>query len=59
LLASGDISGGVAIEDWTGVHFKGNEIYRVVSAKRRARAYSLRAVHGSVQEVPLKTEYLP
>jgi peptidase E len=59
LLASGDISGGVAIEDWTGVHFKGNEIYRVVSAKRGARAYSLRAVHGSVQEVPLKTEYLP
>jgi peptidase E len=59
LLASGDISGGVAIEDWTGVHFKSNEIYRVVSAKRGARAYSLRAVHGSVQEVPLKTEYLP
>jgi dipeptidase E len=58
LLASGEISAGIAIEDWTGVHFKGSEIYRVVAAKRGARAYSLRAVHGSVQEVPLPAEFL-
>jgi dipeptidase E len=58
LLASGEISAGIAIEDWTGVHFKGNEIYRVVTSKRGARAYSMRAVHGSVQEVPLPAEFL-
>ena len=58
LLASGEISAGIAIEDWTGVHFKGSEIYRVVAAKRGARAYRLRAVYGSVQEVPLPAEFL-
>ena len=58
LLANGEISAGVAIEDWTGVHFKGSEIHRVISSKRGARAYSMRAVHGSVQEVPLPGEFL-
>ena len=58
LLANGEIFAGVAIEDWTGVHFKGSEIHRVISSKRGARAYSMRAVHGSVQEVPLPGEFL-
>jgi dipeptidase E len=58
LLASGEISAGVAIEDWSGVHFKGSEIHRVVTSKRGARAYSLRVVHGSVQEVPLPAEFI-
>jgi dipeptidase E len=58
LLANGEILAGVAIEDWTGVHFKGSEIHRVISSKRGARAYSMRAVHGSVQEVPLPGEFL-
>ena len=58
LLANGEIFAGVAIEDWTGVHFKGSEIHRVISSKRGARAYSMRAVHGSVQEVPMPGEFL-
>lgn len=58
LLASGEISAGVAIEDWTGVHFKDTQIYRVVTSKRGARAYSMHAVHGSVQEAPLPAEFL-
>jgi dipeptidase E len=58
LLASGEISAGIAIEDWTGVHFVGTEIHKVIASKRGARAYSLRAVHGSVQEVPLTAEFL-
>jgi dipeptidase E len=58
LLADGEIADGVAIEDWTGVHFIGTEINRVVSSKPGARAYSLRAVNGSVQEAPLSVEYL-
>ena len=58
LLASGEISPGVAIEDWTGVHFKNTEIHSVVTSKRGARAYSMRVAHGSVQEVSLPGEFL-
>jgi dipeptidase E len=58
LLASGEISPGVAIEDWTGVHFIGTELYRVVASKSGARAYNLRTVNGSVQETPLPVHYL-
>ena len=58
LLAAGEISAGVAIEDWTGVHFIGTEIHKVIASKRGARAYSMRAAHGSVQEVPLASDYL-
>ena len=58
LLASGEVSAGIAIEDWTAVHFKGTEIHRAVTSKRGARAYNMRAVYGSVQEVPLVAEFL-
>jgi peptidase E len=58
LLAAGEIAAGIAIEDWTGVHFKGTEIHRVVASKRGARAYRMGTAHGSVQEVPLPGEYL-
>lgn len=58
LLAAGEIVAGVAIEDWTGVHFKDTEIYKVIASKRGARAYNMRAVYGSVQEVALPSEFL-
>ena len=58
LLASGEIAAGVAIEDWTGVHFIGSALHRVIAPKRGARAYSVRSVYGSVQEVPLPVEYI-
>jgi peptidase E len=58
LLAGGAISAGVAIEDWTGVHFKDTKIHNVIASKRGARAYTLRAVYGSVQEVALASEFL-
>jgi peptidase E len=58
LLAAGEIYAGVAIEDWTGVHFVGTEIHKVIASKRGARAYSMRAAHGSVQEVPLPGDFL-
>jgi peptidase E len=58
LLAANEISAGVAIEDWTGVHFVGTQVHKVISSKRGARAYSMRAVHGSVQEVALSSEFL-
>ena len=58
LLAAGDIAAGVAIEDWTGVHFIGDTIHKVIASKRGARAYSVRVAQGSVQEVALPVEYL-
>jgi peptidase E len=58
LLSSGEIAAGIAIEDWTGVHFVGTNLHRVVTSKCGARAYSMRAVYGSVQEVPLPVEVL-
>ena len=58
-LAAGELAAGVAIEDWVGVHFKGTEIHRVIASREGARAYSVRSVYGSVQEVPLTVEYLP
>jgi dipeptidase E len=58
LLANGAIAAGIAIEDWTAVHFIGTQIHRVIAVKAGARAYSLRVVYGSVQEVPLPVEYL-
>jgi dipeptidase E len=58
LLAGSAIAPGVAIEDWTAVHFLGIERYRVVASRGGSRAYSMRNVYGSVQEVPLPVEYL-
>ncbi len=58
LLAGAEIAPGVAIEDWTAVHFSGVKRYRVVASRAGARAYSMRNVYGSVQEVPLAVEYL-
>jgi dipeptidase E len=58
LLASEEIAAGIAIEDWAAVHFLGVERTRVVAARAGARAYSMRNVYGSVQEVPLPVEYL-
>jgi peptidase E len=58
LLASGEIAAGIAIEDWTGVHFIGTNLHRIVTSRRGARAYSMRAVYRSVQEVPLPVEVL-
>jgi dipeptidase E len=58
LLLSGKISAGVAIEDWTAVHYRHTELDRVIAAKAGARAYSVGAVYGAAQEVPLPVEYL-
>lgn len=58
LLSSGEIAAGVAIEDWCGVHFIDGAIHKVIASKRGAHAYSLRLAHGSVQEVPLESEFL-
>jgi peptidase E len=58
LMLSGEVSPGVAIEDWTAVHYKGTGVHRVVTSKPGARAYTVRSVFGSVQEVPLSAHLL-
>jgi hypothetical protein len=58
LLANEEIAAGIAIEDWTAVHFSGVDRSHVIAARAGARAYALRNVYGSVQEVPLPVEYL-
>ena len=58
LLANGEIAAGIAIEDWTGVHFKDSELFTVVASKPGAKAYKLGIVHASVEEVPLPVQYL-
>ena len=58
LLAAGEIAAGVAIEDWTAIHYRDSELHRVISSKRGARAYTMRSVHGSVQEVALPVDFL-
>lgn len=57
-LIKGEISPGIAIEDWAAAHFKDTELQTVVASKTGAKAYSLRTVNGSVQEVPLPAKYL-
>ena len=58
LLTAGEISPGVAIEDWAAIHYRDIELHRVITSKRGARAYRMRCVYGSVHEVALATEYL-
>ncbi|HWP57781.1 MAG TPA: peptidase E [Candidatus Acidoferrales bacterium] len=58
LLAAGEIAAGVAIEDWTAVHFKGVEFHRAVSAHGGTKAYRVRVVNGSVEEVALPVDDL-
>jgi hypothetical protein len=58
LIAGGQMAAGIAIEDWTGVHYRGTERCRIVSAKLGSRAYAVAVAHGSVQETPLAVDYL-
>jgi peptidase E len=58
LLAAGEIAAGVALEDWTAIHYVGTELNRVIAARRGARTYGMRVAYGSVQEVPLPVIYL-
>jgi len=50
--------GGVAIEDWTGVHFKGGEIHRVHSFQAGAQAYSMRAFTVRCRKYRCPAEFL-
>jgi peptidase E len=57
LLSQGSILPGVAIDDWTGVHFVDTEIHRVIATKPAA-AYRLTINGGAVIETPLDVHRL-
>jgi peptidase E len=50
--------GGYAADDGAALHFVGEELARVVSSRRAARAYRVDAVDGVVAELPLPVTYL-
>ncbi len=58
LVLGGEISPGLAIDDGTAVHFVGDEIHRVVSAKEGAGAYRVSVEDASVREDGLKVQGL-
>ncbi len=57
LLSQKSILPGVAIDDWTGVHFVDTEIHRVIATKPAA-AYRLTINGGAVIETPLDVHRL-
>ncbi|HWT24180.1 MAG TPA: peptidase E [Solirubrobacteraceae bacterium] len=50
--------GGYAAEDGAALHFVGEELARVVTSRREARAYRVDAAAGEVVELPLAATYL-
>jgi dipeptidase E len=56
LLRSGELLPGLAIDDGAAVHFRGDEIHRVVTSRAGATAYRVRASDGAVREEPLSAE---
>jgi len=56
LLLDRSIIPGIAIDDGVGVHFRGNEPYRVVTPREKASAYQVGVVDGAVQEGPIPIE---
>jgi peptidase E len=52
------MSGGFAVEDGVGLHFRGTCLERVVSSRPQGRAFMVRRHGARVRETPLDTEYL-
>ena len=52
-LLDQSITPGVAIDDGVGVHFRGTDLYRVVTPREKAAAYHVHVVDGAVQEEPI------
>ena len=57
-LAEGRILPGYAIDDDAALHFREDQVVRVVAARRDAGAYRLQVSNGAVTEEPLSADYL-
>ena len=61
-VRKGELSAGYAAEDGAALHFFSQELFKVVTSRPNATAYSLRLVDGSdgdVEEFALRAELLP
>ena len=53
LVSRGDLLPGYAVDDSAALHFKGDDLHRIVTSRRGATAYRVTASNGSVEEEPL------
>jgi len=58
LLKANEIAPGIACDDGVAVHFKNDELYRIVSSRPNARAYRLSVHDDSVHETELTPDYI-
>ncbi|WP_082233032.1 peptidase E [Halobacillus massiliensis] len=56
-IASDQIKPGIAADDGAAIHFKDEEIYKVVCSRPHAKAYQVYYEQG-IKEIELQTEYL-
>jgi hypothetical protein len=52
------MSGGFAVEDGVGLHFRGTRLERVVSSRPEGRAFTVERCEDRVREARLKCDYL-
>ena len=58
LLSEGLISEGYAADDGVGLHFVGDRLEKIVSSRPNAKAYQLKKLDKTVEEIPLTPTYL-
>jgi dipeptidase E len=58
LLHSGAIAPGFAIDDGAAIHFRNNQVHRVVASRKGVTAYRVHATGAEVQEESLPVEHL-
>ena len=57
LIESKKVQSGIAADDGVAIHYKGQEIHRIVSSRSNAKAYSVSMENGIIER-ELPTEYL-
>ena len=58
LMGAGQIVPGIACDDGAAVHFVGDELHRIVSSRKTARAYRVTVAGKSVDEKEIVPDYL-
>ena len=58
MLKSGQLGPGLACDDGVALHFKGNDLHRVIGSRQTARAYRLSVNNGAVVETAIEADYL-
>lgn len=58
LMQAGKISGGIATDDGAAIHYRDQELYRVIGSRPEAKAYHVDCIDGQVMESEIIPEYL-